>query len=148
GLMLTKDLTVIDLDNCLADGQPTPQAQHIVRTANSYTEISPSGKGLHIFLTGSVPGTGRRRGSIEMYDTARYITVTGQRFPNTPAENRASQEILNQIHTRFIRPPDTPKSPARVIYQPQPLTNREIIDKALRAGNRDKFSRLWAGDTS
>jgi putative DNA primase/helicase len=83
-----------------------------------------------------------------MYDTARYITVTGQRLPNTPAEIRVSQEILNQIHTSFIRPSDTPKSPARIIYQPQPLTNREIIDKALRARNGAKFCRLWAGDTS
>jgi primase-polymerase (primpol)-like protein len=149
GLMLTQGLTVIDLDNCLdTEKTPNQQAQQIIRATNSYTEVSPSGKGLHILLFGDIPGTARRRGSIEMYDTARYITVTGQRLPGTPAEIRRSEETIKQIHTRFIRPPDATKSPARAIYQPQALSHDQIIKKAHDAKNGAKFSRLWAGDTT
>ncbi len=65
GLMLTRGLTVIDLDNCLdSTGQLIPEAQEIVQGTSSYTEISPSGKGLHIFLLGSLPESARRRGNI------------------------------------------------------------------------------------
>jgi len=149
GLMLTKDLTVIDLDNCLdTNGQPTPQAQQIVRATSSYTEISPSQKGLHIFLLGSVPGTSRRRENVEMYDTDRYITITGRRLPGTPDQIRENQEIIDRIHHQFISPPEVTRSPARAFYQPQALTHREIIDKALGAKNGAKFSRLWSGDTT
>src|SRR5262245_41987485 len=56
GLMLTGGLTVIDLDHCLdSTGQLIPPAKQIVTASNSYTETSPSGQGLHIFLLGSVP---------------------------------------------------------------------------------------------
>jgi primase-polymerase (primpol)-like protein len=148
GLILTNGLTVIDLDNCLDAGKPNQQTQQIIRATSSYTEISPSGKGLHIFLFGNVPGTARRRGSVEMYDTARYITITGRPLPGTPTEIRESQETINRIHQQFIRPPEAPKSPTKAIYQPQPLSHAEIIQKAHNAKNGAKFSRLWAGDTS
>jgi putative DNA primase/helicase len=147
GLMLTKDLTVIDLDNCLdRDGKPNQQAQQIIQSAGSYTEISPSGKGLHVFLLGNVPGTARRRGAVEMYDSSRYITITGQRFLDTPTEIRADQGIINQIHTKFIRPPDVTRSPRTDFSPPLPVTDQQVIEKALRAKNGAKFQQLWEGN--
>jgi len=147
GVILTGGITVIDLDNCLdTTGQLTPEAQYITQTARSYTEISPSGKGLHIFLIGSIPGTARRRESVEMYDTARYITVTGYQLSNTPPEIRTDQEIINQIHNRFIQPPNATRSPRTDFYTPLPISDQQVIEKALRAKNGMKFQQLWGGE--
>ena len=68
----------IDLDHCIEhDGQLAVWATKIVEHFNSYTEISPSGTGLHILIKGKLPKGGRRKGGIEMYDSGRYFTMTG-----------------------------------------------------------------------
>lgn len=81
----------IDLDNCLgADGVVAPWAQEVVRAANSYTEISPSGRGLRIFALGLSDGpdwTNNEVG-IEVYvgSTPRHLTVSGRVLPGAPAK--------------------------------------------------------------
>ena len=52
-------------------------AWDIIRALDSYTEISPSGTGIRIFARGKLPPGGRKRGRFEMYETGRYLTVTG-----------------------------------------------------------------------
>ena len=50
----------IDLDHVIAeDGSLSAEAVKIVAMINSYTEYSPSGKGLHIFVKGDIPADGR-----------------------------------------------------------------------------------------
>lgn len=79
----------IDLDKCL-DGQLVkPWAAGIVeRFSDTYMEISPSKTGLKIWARGRIPanvaGVAVSDGSIEIYDRARYFTVTGQRFRSAP----------------------------------------------------------------
>jgi len=76
----------IDLDQCLdASGQLKPWAQPIIeRFADSYAEISPSGRGIKIWARGRLPGSGvafpRGDGRVEIYDRARYFTVTGRHW--------------------------------------------------------------------
>ena len=82
GIALTPELGLvgIDLDDCLSDAGLEPWAAEIVHRAASYTEISPSGRGLRIFVRGKLPGDtlGRRKGKLEMYAGKRYLTVTGR----------------------------------------------------------------------
>jgi len=68
----------IDLDNCRNPdtGELTPGATTIALNIDSYTEVSPSGKGVHIFVRGTIPERGRRSGNVEIYSSARYLTVT------------------------------------------------------------------------
>lgn len=49
-LVLKDSLCGIDLDNVIQDGKTNPEAIEIVKKIASYTEQSPSGKGLHIFF--------------------------------------------------------------------------------------------------
>jgi putative DNA primase/helicase len=74
----------IDLDHCLKDGKLNPVAQRVVELANSYTEVSPSGDGLHIFLRGYLQGQPPIKISDfgEIDDHAKYFTVTGNVFQN------------------------------------------------------------------
>lgn len=78
----------IDIDHCIReDGSLSDMAQDVVTVLNSYTEISPSGTGLHIFMKGKKPGekctskknpvTGEK---LEIYDSGRFFTVTGNVF--------------------------------------------------------------------
>src|SRR5258705_6502299 len=82
--------TFIDLDDpsVLSNGDSNPNYQtdldrqiKIFREFDSYAEISPSGKGLHIIIRGGVP-SGRRRSFIEVYSSQRYATFTGQVYHN------------------------------------------------------------------
>lgn len=75
----------IDLDNVIvAGGTLKPFAAEVVRMMESYTEYSPSGKGLHILFKLNEPlsefGTHRRNDElgIEMYDSGRFFKVTGK----------------------------------------------------------------------
>lgn len=78
GFVLGDGIACLDLDNCLDErGRPDARARAILdRVPDAYVEISPSGRGLHIW--GVAPEQpGRRRIAYEAYSTGRYITVTG-----------------------------------------------------------------------
>ena len=87
GYVFTKDdpFIGIDLDDCFEDGQLTPAAADIVRWADSYTEKSVSGNGLHIIVKGNLPEGFANKISmehvgfkcLEMYDHRRYFTMSG-----------------------------------------------------------------------
>lgn len=115
--------TGIDLDDCIVDGALEPWAADIVGTMKSYTEISPSGSGVKIWVEGAipspitptpVPGTS---GKIEMYNKARYFAVTGRLLDGTPAEIRNVNGALTALHSRYKKPePQAPAAPhARTI---------------------------------
>lgn len=84
----------VDLDNCIDEttGLITPWAQQYIDTLASYTELTPSQKGLHILVEGDLPPGGRKHGGIEMYTQGRFFTVTGWRLP----------EALSTIEARTI----------------------------------------------
>lgn len=68
----------VDLDNCVdpETGEIKPWATQVVEGLNSYTELSPSGKGLHIIVRGKVPSPVKKK-HIEIYSIERYFTITG-----------------------------------------------------------------------
>lgn len=75
----------IDLDNCLdaKTGELHPVAAKIVARFATYTEVSPSGTGLHLILRGEMPaGAGRVKHfhgqKVEIYPDGRYFTMTGR----------------------------------------------------------------------
>ena len=76
----------VDLDHCLdPTGQLKAWAQPILeRFADTYAEISPSGKGIKIWGKGKLPGGGTAfplgDGRVEIYDQARYFTATGNHW--------------------------------------------------------------------
>jgi len=81
GFVLDGDgIACIDLDHCLDGDQLAPWAQDILdRCPPTYVEVSPSGRGLHVFGLAHV-GRGRRGNGAEVYDRGRYICVTGIPF--------------------------------------------------------------------
>ena len=88
GLQLSPPFVGVDLDGCRHPdtGQLAPWAVDVVRELGSYTEVSPSGHGLHVLATGTLPAGWRHRPDlgIEAYDGGRYLTVTGRHLAGTP----------------------------------------------------------------
>lgn len=68
----------VDLDGCRdpETGEVEARAAEIARYLDSYTEVSPSGEGLHIIVKGKVPAA-LKLPHIEMYSIERFFTVTG-----------------------------------------------------------------------
>ena len=139
----------IDLDDSLFDieyavlGSTAPQhgkdmselALEIVRLCRSYTEISKSGTGLHIFVKGDIPFKGKNNlAGIEIYKAARFFIMTGEPVvfggvaDNQPAldyivdkyfpETRASKSTT--VTPRIYNPEwDCPKGSKRVKIRPK-----------------------------
>lgn len=135
------DYVGIDLDDCLDRGELLPWAADIVEAVDSYTEISPSGKGLHLFTKGSLPANRRKEG-IEMYRSDRFFTVTGNHLAGT-AEDINSNELA-EVFEKSFEQPLTKQDRTSALFP----EDRKLIAKAAKAKNRDNFVRLWEGDCS
>ncbi len=76
----------IDLDGCRDPntGDVDGWAQDIVDRLDSFTEISPSGRGLHVIVRADKPAGRCRIDGIEMYDRGRFFCVTGDHVEGAP----------------------------------------------------------------
>lgn len=76
----------MDIDNCATGGVLSDGATALVKRLDTYAELSPSGTGVHVICKGSLSGAGRGKWNgldLEVYDTARYFTVTGRKLGDT-----------------------------------------------------------------
>lgn len=99
GFVLNGDgVACVDLDHCVnPDGSLDPWAREVLALApRTYVEVSPSGSGLHVFGFASV-GVGRRLGLVEVYDRARYMTVTGRVFRGAPSRLADMQSFVDAL---------------------------------------------------
>ncbi|MGH9770202.1 MAG: hypothetical protein ACRD4Q_00640 [Candidatus Acidiferrales bacterium] len=137
----------IDLDQCrTVKGAIVPEALDLIKRLESYTELSPSGTGAHVLVKAKLPGRGRRRGKIEMYDTGRYFTITGKHLVGTPMRIQNCQAVLEQLADElFPKPSSVPQDTFSTALS---LSDEELIERAKNARNGDRFWRLWEGDAS
>jgi hypothetical protein len=158
GFVFTPDdeLCGVDLDKCLDPdtGEIEGWAEEIIKELDSYTETSPSGRGVHILVRGKLSKGRNRKGRFEAYDRGRYFTVTGKHLAGTPQciENREA-ELRGVVERVFgSEAPESTNGHTRPVVAPESMDNglsdEEIIRKALAASNGESFSRLWSGDTS
>ena len=145
GLVLTPDLGIVgmDADHVLDNGRLADWAAPIVETVQSYTEITPSGTGLRIFVFGELPPQGRKKGDFECYNSGRFLTVTGNHWPGTPltVECRAAEVLA--VHKMFW-PAKLPAPVAPVA--PVDLADAELLRVMQNSKVGPKFSELWAGN--
>ena len=108
GVMFGKaHLVGIDIDHCIDEnGKISDMAKDIIETVNSYTEISPSGTGIHILAYGSIPES-RKLPHIEVYDKTRYITLTGHLYEGklrTMKKVEVTQPALDAVWEKYVAP--------------------------------------------
>lgn len=154
GFVFTADdpFVGIDLDDCCdrESGAVDEAAQDIIDRLDSYTERSPSGTGYHVIVEGELPGNRNRKGKIEMYDSARFFTVTGEHVAETPATVATRQDALAAVHREYVQDDggsDLPNETAREPSAEIALDDEQLLEKARNATNGEKFKRLWNGNT-
>ncbi len=78
GVGIFNGICGIDLDHCIDDsGKVSPLASEIVQTMQSYTEISPSGTGLHILFQAEAVNYDRTRYLIMNHSSGIEVYVYG-----------------------------------------------------------------------
>jgi len=148
----------VDLDDCFdpESGELADWAMFIVWHLASYTEVSPSGTGVHLWMRGTLPSGRRRAGHIELYDRLRFFTVTGHALTGAPLADAAMPIAertaeLAQLHTLLFparQPTVSPSTRERGNAGSASLTDDEVIARAGEIANGPKFRALWAGDIS
>ena len=149
--------TGIDIDNCLKingdDSSLKEWAQPLLdQIRGNYSEISPSGAGLKVFVPSTKPNWFNRTklsigdGAIEIHDH-QYFTVTGKVIDLGSSETDGQAQLDSLCHYLSEQEPEqdifTPVSTSSNIHLQQRL---EI---ARQATNRDDFIALFdRGDIS
>ena len=166
------DLVVgLDLDDCrdATIGDLEAWAEDLLDDVETYAEVSPSGTGLRLFGFGFVPDGGTRAdvegadGHIEMYETGRYLTVTGHHIEGTPEDVGQVNDEIDDVHAEYIADdpkPETPKTagdgglqagstgsdPRSSVPKTGSLTDDQLIERATNAKNGGYFADLWNGN--
>lgn len=140
----------IDLDDSVKNGNVELQAQAYIDKIYSYSEISPSGTGVKLIARGSLSSRGRHKGNIEIYDTGRFFTVTGDHLEGTPLTIENRQKEVKIFYRNVFGEEEKPKltTGQNGPVTPTLLSDSEILEKAIRAKNGEKFSKLMKGDYS
>ncbi|MFI8616501.1 VapE domain-containing protein [Acidovorax sp. NPDC077693] len=100
GFLPGDGLIGIDLDKCIdADGKLSERAAKIVQAFYSFTEFSPSGKGLHIYVEGHTATAKSNDIGVEMFCEKQYFTVTGRHMEGTPLDVTVAEEgAIKRMH--------------------------------------------------
>ena len=136
-----------------------PEPAALVATLNTYTEKSPTGTGLRVVCGGKLPKGRRKIGGkgngcpdgLEMYSAGHYLTITGQRLPESPATVRDCDGELTALHVAVFGKGSTKKQTAKPETRTAPATfdpstDADLIEMASQAKNGAKFKALWEGD--
>lgn len=127
------DFIGIDLDKCVDEkGEISEFAKSIIDKLDSYTEFSPSGKGIHIIIKGTLPDgfeKGRKNDKlgIEIYSQRRFFTFTGNRENENDVFDR-SDEILELIDE---------------IFELEEVNDAEDFEVSLSEYTTNEVSNIW-----
>lgn len=100
----SQTLLGIDIDHVLDDkGKLLPEYENqitaLIKRANTYTELSPSGTGMHLLLrlTGPLTLIANRHAPFEAYTSGRFFTVTENVLSGTRPARLVSPEEAQEI---------------------------------------------------
>lgn len=151
----------IDCDHCVdvESEEIALWALEIVGRLESYTELSPSGTGLHVIVRGAKPDGWTKWGNVEIYSRDRYFTVTGRRIDGTSTTVQDRSAELARLHADLARQREGEKTARHVNVTPsigqsaskarrhqRPDDDAELLDRARRSHGGARFTRLYAGD--
>ncbi|NEU29954.1 DUF927 domain-containing protein [bacterium LRH843] len=84
-----------------------------------------------------------------MYDSERFIVMTGNHLSGTPSDIYERQDILNYIYDMYFPDKKKQKKITQTDLNPSPpLADEEVLNIGYRAKNGDRFKALYSGDFS
>lgn len=153
GIVFTSDqnLLGIDIDHCLVEKLVVHEQKSVIerfiQEADTYTEISPSKTGLHLFLhvTKPLQLTSNKKAPFEVYTSGRYFTVTGDVYEQeknvrtvTPEEALRLLSIIGYPWNKEVSINSTTEK----------FTDNVVLEKMFSARNGSEVKALYNGDTS
>lgn len=152
GLVLTEEdpFVLIDFDDARdpKTGKIDSTVTDYIERANSYTDLSTSGTGLHIILQGELPDgikavdspIGENAASVEVYDSNRFVVMTGEHLSSSPMHCVKQQEVISELasesRTLNENTPDgiteTPDRSREEISQVGITTDPDVVWDAVR----------------
>lgn len=151
GFVFVKDCGIVgvDIDNCYDPESRAfnEVARAILAKQPTYAEFSPSGKGVHLFLKGSLPAGGCKNSSLglELYDHVRYFTMTGNTLDRAPDTISADGGVIAWILNTYFQKPKPAKKKRAGVKPAEPLNDDELLQKAKGAKEGGAFTDLWEG---
>jgi putative DNA primase/helicase len=153
GFVFTRNDPYIGFD---IDDTNREEFNSLIDTMDSYTEISPSGDGLHIIGRGSLPvdNSGKHPQGLGIFQHSRYFTMTGNVLDGAIRPVRDVQPVIDTHwdawFTKTSPEPSFVSTEPGYYDEPPPVWtggDDEIIEKLHNESNPSKFLALWAGDT-
>lgn len=152
----------IDIDGAIDvdTGEVSDRCRAIVEATDSFTEYSPSGRGVHIYVQGTTQTNKCNDIGLEVFCERQFFTVTGRRWDGVPADVRPIDEaVLRRLHATIddakgsrrraaaVAPAVAPAPAARAPESMAELRSR--VESALQAispdlGYNDWISIGWA----
>lgn len=113
----------------------------IVQAFESYTELSISGQGLHVWVRGKI-GAGCKHDGVEVYSQERFMVCTGNTVLAHPIVFR--QELLEILvkEVRVRQAGGAHGGKLELVELDEAEPDEVIIERAMNAGNGDKFTAL------
>ena len=111
-------LVGVDLDHCrdATTGAINPRAREILERLDSYSEVSPSGTGVKVWLRANLDKA-RIKPGLEVYPRGRYFTTTGQilsqHAANIEERSRALAEVIASEFPASLAKPERYPGSAR-----------------------------------
>ena len=147
-----------DIDHCIDDQRNIdPRALDLVKRFDSYTERTPSGRGLRIWVRGKKPGDRCKApshkdkflASIELYEHSRYLTVTGRKIENSPSAVATRQTALDELYGAMFRTGGNHQGNGQPhASNPVDVSDEALLAKARTGKHGSEFSALYdRGDT-
>lgn len=158
GVGIFGDICAIDLDDCItADGKLSEKAKDIISHMHSYTELSPSGKGIHILFCApnfdfdkSKYYINNQSEGIEAYiagATNKFVTITGKRLVGSPHDLQERSSQLSEVLETYMRRREWDREDQQKCeFTDLHLTDDEIL--RLVVEHSPRFGSLLDGDIS
>ena len=123
----------VDLDHAIQGGKLTPMAKEVIESfTGTYMELSQSGKGIHIFVQGTIPDNlNLSSRGIEIYKKNRYIALTGNIGDGSffPKSNKLleKEDELNKLYKKWTQEKTSTLKQIRE-YKYEPLNKFSRLD--------------------
>lgn len=142
-----KTLYCVDIDGCRNEGtgEVDPESLAIVMKMGTWTEVSPSGRGLHLWFLADLPTVGTRKGRYEVYADRRFIAVTGIEQPGGGCcveERQEEAEYL--LADKFNVPHPDPDTSRRI--PTSAMTDEEVVKRCSTGVGGLTFFNLHDGN--
>lgn len=129
----------IDLDHCFTDGELNEYSKDKFKELNTYTEISPSGEGIHLIgkLDNFSLPKGSKNGEIEFYTDNRFFTFTGNVVEGYETI-REMKEAMD-LHDKYF--PQEIKEKPNIVYKPTTIDEQKVIQR-LTSSNHEYILKM------